>query len=331
MKPRILVIGNTYLQTDFFVPSLPVSGYATQAESCNEWVSGRGAMSALCASKLGALSILAGRAGEDFTGRRIRDYLHSSGVDVRFFNMTRKQKTGLCTVVHSGTGSESTIDFAGANASFVMKDVEDAFTSKPDAVYLHFDVAYEVAVASARLAKLKHIPLFLSASPIKRNFPFEQIEEVNTVFLDEEEVYQYTRVKVDSMEGCMKAAVLFQNKTGAKCVVIKRKEKGIFLNYGKYYKAIQSYALKPIDNIYRNGYADAAFDIAFIDDYMKRKLYDHACEYANVVGTLTAASEGGLEAVPDKEAILKFAKVNCPELFSNTREEERLIGEKRGI
>ncbi|MCI8332299.1 MAG: carbohydrate kinase family protein [Clostridiales bacterium] len=320
MKPRILVIGNTYLQTDFHVPGLPVSGYVTQAEACKEWVGGKGAISALCACKLGASSILAGRAGEDFTGRRIREYLHGSGIDVRFFYMTRKQKTGLRTIIHSAQGNQSEICFAGANADFAVKDAENAFTTKPDAVYLHFDVAHEVAVASARLAKMKHIPLFLSASPIKRDFPFELLEGVNTVFLDEEEVYQYTRVKVDSMEGCMKAAVLFQNKTGAKCVVIKRKEKGIFLNYGKYYKAIQSYALKPADHVYENGYADAAFDIAFIDDYMKRKLYDHACEYANVAGTLTDAAEGGLEAVPDKETIIQFAKANCPELFLNVRE-----------
>ena len=202
MKPRILVIGNTYLQTGFQVSGLPVSGYTTQAESCKEWVGGRGSVSALCACKLGASAILAGRVGEDFHGRRIREYLHGSGVDIRFFYMTRKQKTGLRTIFHSNNGSESEICLAGANADFVMKDAENAFTAKPDAVYLHFDVAYEVAIASARFAKMRNIPLFLSASPIKRDFPFELLEGVNTVFLDEDEVYQYTRVKVDSMEGC---------------------------------------------------------------------------------------------------------------------------------
>lgn len=312
MIPRILIIGNTYLETVLQVTGMPMQGYTEEATAYREGIGGRGAASALCACRLGLGAILSGRAGEDTTGKRIRDFLRAGGVDTRFFYMTRKHKTAVNTIIQEGQG-ESSIYYPGASARLSMKDVENAFTSNPDAVYLHFDVSYEVAVSSARFAKMKGIPLFLSASPVSRDFPFDLLEGVNTVFLDEEEVFRYTHVRADSMEGCMKAAVLFQNKTGAESVVIKRREKGVFISYGKYYKAIQAYTIKPVDY----AYSDAAFDIAFIGDYLKRKLFDHACEYANIVGTLTAAVQGGLDSVPEKETIVKFAKANCPELFLN--------------
>ena len=310
MRPRILVIGNTFLENEIHVDGVPMSGYSAVASAYTETIGGRGAESAMAAGKLSGNAILLGRVGEDSAGKRIREFLKVRGVDVRFLFVMKNEKTSVNTLIFDGSDYR-TLYFPGANRYISMKDAENAFICNPEAVYLHFDVPYEVVVAASRFAALKKIPVFLSAGPVCRDFPFDLLENVNTIFLDELEVKKYTAVSVSSMEGCMKAAVEMRAKTGASCIVIKRGEKGVFINYGKYYRAIQAYNIKAEDM----SFSDAAFDVAFITSYLRHGVYERACEYANIVGTLTASKAGKLASVPDMQAVKEFARVNCPDLL----------------
>ncbi len=310
MKGRILIIGNTAYEEEFEVNCVPSAGGQSKAEKLSEGVGGTGAQAALAVCRLGGNPILLGRIGEDGNGRRIRDFLRSRGADVRYLSEVPGEKTGVCLRLVDGSGLRQ-ITYAGAGEGLTMKDAERAFTSSPDAVYLNFDISYEVTVAACRFAKMKNIPVFLSASPIRSDFPLELLESVDTILMDEEEVRVYTGRSTASLDGCMRATLDMREKTGAKCVVIKRKEKGIYISYGKYYQTVTPYSLRAEDE----SFADIAFDMAFITHYMENGLYENACEYANIAGTLTASRKGKLASVPEAKEIEEFARVNCPQIF----------------
>ena len=310
MKVRVLVIGDITFEEEFELSSVPSAGRSAEAESMSEGVGGSGAQAALAACKLGGNPILLGRVGEDGNGRRIRDFLRSRGTDVRYLYEHPDGKTGVNLRLIDGLGRRDIV-YKGANASLTMKDAERAFTSAPDAVYINFDVPYEVTVAATRFAKMKGIPVFLSASPIRADFPLDLLESVDTVFMDEEEVRAYTGRSTASLDGCMRATLDMREKTGAVCVVIKRKEKGIYISYGKYYQTVTPYAVRCEDEYF----ADVAFDMAFIIHYTTNRLYENACEYANIVSTLTASRKGKLASVPEIKEIEEFARVNCPQIL----------------
>lgn len=309
MKARILIIGNTYLENEFFCHDLPAVGYPVTADEYGESIGGRGAEAALAAGKLAGNAILLGRCGADSNGKRIRDFLRARGVDVRFYLDTPEEKTAVNVCMRRGTDSAQ-LYYPGASRRLSMKDAERAFSCSPEAVYINFDFPHEIAVTSSRFAAMRRIPVFLSLSPVRKDFPFDLLEGVDTVFADEQEVRRYTGISTASVEGCMKATIELTRKTGARCIVIKRAEKGIYFSTGKYYNTIPAYALKPVDE----QFADAAFDVAFITHYVEHKIYEQACEYASIVGALTASREGKLVSVPDQAQVMEFAQVNCPQL-----------------
>lgn len=310
MKGRILIIGNTAYEEEFELGCVPPAGGQAQAEKMSEGVGGAGAQAALTACRLGGNPILLGRIGEDANGRRIRDFLRSRGTDVRYLSEVPGERTGVSLRLADGSGLRQ-ITYTGAGDGLTMKDAERAFTSSPDAVYLNFDIPYEVAVTATRFAKMKSIPVFLSVSPIRTDFPIDLLESVDTVFMAEEEVRIYTGRSTASLDGCMRATLDMREKTGAKCVVIKRKEKGIYISYGKYYQTVTPYSLRTEDV----SFSDIAFDMAFVTHYMENGLYENACEYANIAGTLTASRRGKLASVPEVKEIEEFARVNCPQIL----------------
>ncbi len=317
MKARILVIGNTYLESEFYVSDFPSRGYPSCAQDYLESIGGHGAQAALAAGKLAGNAILLGRCGVDSSGARIRDFLRKRGVDVRFFYETAGEKTAVKVRMINGAQSAE-VYYPGANRRLVMKDAERAFSCSPEAVYLNFDVPYEVAVAVTRFAAMKRVPVFLSASPVRTDFPFHLLEGVDTVFLDGDEVRRYIGISTESIEGCMKATVELSHRIGARCIVIKRGERGVYFSTGKYYNTVPAYALKQVDV----QFADAAFDVAFITYYAEHGLYEQACEYANIVGALTASRAGKLASVPGRDEVMEFARVNCPQLVGNGTENE---------
>ncbi len=310
MKARILIVGNTTFEEEFELSSMPSLLEEGIAESMTEGVGGTGAQATLTACRLGASPILLSKVGEDANGRRIKDFIRNKGADVRYFSELPGEKTGVSLRLTDGMGTR-TVVYSGANATLSMKDAERAFSCMPDAVYVNFEVPYEVAVALTRFAKMKEIPVFVSASPLREDFPLELLEDVDTVFMTEEQVRAYTGRSTASLDGCMRATLDMRDKTGAKCVVIKRKEKGIYIGYGKYYQTVTPYAVRAVDT----DFSDIAFEMAFITHYMENKLYENACEYANIAATITASRKGKLASVPDIKEIEDFARVNCPEIL----------------
>lgn len=316
MKSRILVIGNTYLEEEFTAEKMPSAGYFTYAQDYMESICGAGAEAAFVMSKLSGSAILLGRLGEDPGGVRIRSFYRDKGVDTRFLSLVKGEKTGVFLRVKDSTG-ERELCYPGANATLTMKDAERAFSCSPEAVYLSLDVPYEVAIASSRFAKMKRIPLFLSATGIHKDFPFDLLEGVDTVFLNEASALAYTGYTVAGVEGCNKVALDMHSRIGARCVVIKRAQKGIFFSADRYHDVALAYAMQKADK----SFADAAFDAAFITYYLENRVYKHACEYANIVSTLTASRAGKLSSVPDHNETMRFAAVNCPQLPIKEKQE----------
>jgi len=310
MKARILIVGNTTFEEEFELSSMPSAGGEGIADSMTEGIGGTGAQAALTACRLDSSPILLSKVGEDANGRRIRDFIRSKGTDVRYLTEVPGEKTGVSLLLSDKCG-ERRVVFDGANATLSMKDAEKAFSCLPDAVYVNFEVPYEVVVAITRFAKMKDIPVFISASPLRGDFPMELLENANTVFMTEEQVRVYTGRSTASLDGCMRATLDMREKTGAGCVVIKRKEKGIYIGYGKYYQTVTPYAVRAIDT----DFSDIAFEMAFVIHYLENKLYENACEYANIASTLTASRKGKLASVPQIKEIEDFARVNCPDIL----------------
>ncbi len=305
VKPRVLVIGNTSLEISFEIGGMPMSGETVRASAFTEDVGGRGAMSCFSFGALDLCPILLGRIGDDNNAMRIKKRLSLSGADLRFLLPTKGIKTSVNMTLTDDI-SKRGVEFPGAASRITKRDVEDAFTSHPDAVYLNFDVNSETADCATVFASKRNIPVFLSASPVKRDIDMAELLNVDTLFLNESDVKAYTGVSAATIEGCMKASVMLRNKMHLKCVVIKRGIKGIFISTGKYYRAVQAFELKQTDA----KFADIAFDTAFISYFLKHRTYNGACEFANVFSALTASRAKGESLFPSSEEIERFAKVN---------------------
>lgn len=305
MTPRVLVVGNTSLDIKFDINCIPLIGETAAASSFGEDIGGKGGRACFSFLSLDITPILLGRIGDDANAKRIKKRLETIGSDVRYLSVTHGIKTSVVANLIEGDRIRS-IEYKGAAAKLTRRDVENAFLTRPDAVYLNFDVSAEIADYVTVCASKRNIPVFLSASPARRDVAIEELMNINTVFLDENDIKSYIGISANTIEGCMKASVMLENKMHVKCVVIKRAEKGTFIYTGKYYKAIQAFELKPTDKRYDG----VAFDTAFIAFYLKHRKYNGAGEFANVFSALTGSRKEDEPPFPSMEEIKRFAGIN---------------------
>lgn len=308
MRDRILIIGDIWLEVDITVS--PGGRYGTgTADGYAEGIGGFGGSAALCAGRLGYPCVLAGKIGSDATGERIRTYLLHSKADVRYVLPSRTEKTAVMTRIFDGEAHRDIL-YAGASEDFCGRDAEKAFLCEPQALYISTSSPEEVLRASVRHSAERGIPSFVVVSEGKIPDP-SAFYGADTVILTDDRVRTFTGVSCASIEGCMKATLEINRMTGAKNVIIKRGTKGIYLSYGKYYQTVQAYSLRARST----DYADPAFDMAYIGYYLRTGLREQACEYANIVGSITASRAGKLISVPSTDEIEKFGRANCPRLY----------------
>jgi ribokinase len=297
------MVGSINMDLYLEMEKLPVEGETLFGKVYDYIPGGKGANQAVAAARLGADVTFAGRVGKDAHGERLRKLLVQDGINDEFLKTDFENSTGLAIIVLEDRGKNRIIVYSGANMAISLEDVGAALQKNYDAVMMQFEVPFDIMVETCRLAKNKNIPVILDAGPALA-VPIEKLRGLEVISPNESETYAFTGVKVDSMGSAEAAALILQEKTNARYVVIKMGERGALLYHNGASRFFDALKVTAVDTTA----AGDAFTAALTVSYVKTGDIEKAVRYANMVGAIAVTRHGAQPSMPNEGEVNEFEK-----------------------
>lgn len=261
---------------------------------------GKGANAAIAFKRLGAESVLCAKLGADVHGQKLYNYYKELGLNTSSVKVDHDNPTGLAVVMREGDGSNRIIVYPGANNNLTTEGIIEAFECNPDAVYLGFEIPFQMVVNAAKVAASKNIPIFIDAAPANKEYDLEKLPPVEIFSPNETETFEFTGIMPNSMESSLRAALALSRKVKAKYIVIKQGAKGAFLYDGKRYNTFP--AIKTAKVVDTTAAGDA-FTAALTLEYLRTQDIREAIKYANAAGAIAVSRPGAASSVPTAEEV----------------------------
>ena len=301
-NPRILVIGSANMDIVFSMPRIPGKGESIICENYAYIPGGKGANAIVAAARLGADAVFCARIGNDEIGVKLIEAYKREKIDTRYIKTDKNAPTGLAAIFLEDDGSNRIAVYPGANLNLEIEDVENAFLSYPDAVMLQFEANPEAVAAATKFAEKQNIPVFIDAGPVRKDFPYELLKNVEIISPNEVETAQITGINPSNADMCLQACMRLKSMTGAKYAVLKLSDRGCCSYDGKSFEYTTSHFVEAADTTA----AGDAFTAALTVEYMKTRNITAACKYANAAGALTVTKFGAMTSLPTKKEIENF-------------------------
>ena len=306
-KKRILIVGSSNLDFVMNMYKLPEAGESVIDNGGVAYIpGGKGAAAAIAFNRLGAESVLCAKLGADIHGQKLYNYYKEVGLNTSYIKVDHDNPTGLAVVMKEGDGKIRSVLFPGAGAELTTDIIVDAFECQPDALYLGFEIPYNMVVAAAKVAASKNIPIFIDATAASKELDLEKLPPVEVFSPNEQEAYELTGIMPTSMETSLRAALAIARKSKAKNVVIKQGTRGAFLYDGKRYNTFP--ALKT-NKVVDTTAAGDAFTAALTLEYLRSGDIRESIKYANAAGAIAISRVGSASSVPTCEEIAEVLKV----------------------
>ena len=301
MQKKILVIGSANMDFSMNFYKMPERGETLVDDGGVAYVpGGKGANAAIAFKRLGAESVLCAKLGADVHGQKLYNYYKELGLNTSSVKVDHDNPTGLAVVMREGDGSNRIIVYPGANNHLTTEGIIEAFECNPDAVYLGFEIPFQMVVNAAKVAASKNIPIFIDAAPANKEYDLEKLPPVEIFSPNETETFEYTGIMPNSMESSLRAALALSRKVKAKYIVIKQGARGAFLYDGKRYNTFP--AIKTAKVVDTTAAGDA-FTAALTLEYLRTQDIKEAIKYANAAGAITVSRPGAASSVPTAEEV----------------------------
>lgn len=306
-KPRILAVGSTNIDFVATLDTVPNAGETIMSDGSYAFVpGGKGANAAVAAARLGADVVFCAKVGNDTYGKFLRTTYENEKIDTRYLTTDRNAKTGLASIFVEKNGANRIVVFPGANSCLSSEDVEEAFTSYPDALLVQFEIPIETVYSAIEQANKDGVPVFVDAGPIIPGLDLSRLGKLEIFSPNESEAYAITGIKPYDPESYIKICLDLYSKVRTKYVVLKLGYRGCYIYDGRIGEAIPSYNVTAVDTTA----AGDAFTAAMTFEYLRSGDIKSACRYANAVGALTVTKSGALPSLPTEKQVIDFIREN---------------------
>lgn len=300
---KILFIGGSSLDLNVNVYKIPEAGVNVTDDGGVAYIpSGRGALAAVAAAKMGAESLLCTKLGADSHGRQLYSYYKDAGIDATFVRADRELPSGFSILIKESDGSQRRISYPGANLALSQDNVVEAMASSPDAVFISLEIPFGVAVVAAKAAAARGIPVIIDGYSASRDYPLEDLPPVDVFCANSEEIEIYTGEAPGGATSSLRAALALAKRVETKYLVIKQGQRGSFLYDGKHYRMEAALRIdKPQDT---SGVGDI-YTAALALEYVRSKGDIHtAVRYATAASAISVTRHGAASSAPTDDEVM---------------------------
>jgi len=300
---RILVVSSANMDMVMNVDRVPNGGETVIDKGGYSYIpGGKGANSAVAFSRLGGKCIFLTKLGKDANGDALYSLYKNEGMDVSYIKRDENEGTGLAAILVEKTGQNRIIVFPGANSKIELDTVSEAIKSKPDALYMQFEINYDAIIHAAKEAAEAGIPIFIDAGPANKDFPLEKLPEVTVFSPNESETEAFTGISPTSDENCKAAALALLKRVKADYIVLKLGGRGAYIFDGVKGTTKAPYDMPVVDTTA----AGDAFTAALTLEYLKSGDILSACDFANAAGSITVSRKGASSSIPSEKEVADF-------------------------
>ena len=308
-KKKILVIGSANIDLTMSMNKLPEVGETVIDDGGVAYIpGGKGANAAIALHRLGAEVVFCTKLGADMHGQKLYSFYKEEGLDTSYIKVDREMPTGLAVVMRDLEGNNRIVVYPGANSTISQECIAESFDCAPDAVYLGFEIPFNMVVYAANLASERNIPIFIDAAPANRDFELEALPPVELFSPNETETLEFTGVSPTSMDNTLRAAIAILRRVKAKNVVIKQGTRGAFYYDGKGY--YNTFPTVRVDKTVDTTAAGDAFTAAMTLEYLRSGDVKSAIKYGNVAGAITVTRPGASSSIPTFEEVEAYIHAN---------------------
>ncbi len=306
MKSRVLVVSSANMDFVQRMAKIPEAGQTVVTDTTYSYIpGGKGANSAVAFARLGADTVFCSRVGRDQNGATLRKIYQKEGIDTRFLVDDPERATGLASIIVEEDGTNRIVVYPGANQGIDENEIEEAFTTYPDCVFMQFEIPFDAVVTAAEYAFDQNIPLFIDAGPVSDAVQLEKLKKVEILSPNETECAALTGIYPDSLENCLKACIRLCSMVECKYVVLKLGRRGAFVYDGKYYHLVQGHKVNAVDTTAAGDVFSAALTYA----YLKKGDVLEATRFANLAAALSVTREGAFPSIPTLAEVKEFSKL----------------------
>ena len=202
-------------------------------------------------------------------------------------------------------GQNRIIVYPGANRTLSNDNIIEAFSSNPDALYLGFEIPFNMALAAAKIAAAKNIPIFIDAAPASKEYPLDQLPPLEVFSPNESETYEYTGIMPMGTDTCLKAAYALYNMVKTKYIIIKLGSRGSFIYDGKHFDLIPAY--RPDKTVDTTAAGDT-YTAALTLEYLRSGNMKNAMKYGSAAASIAVSRKGASTSIPTENEVMEFLK-----------------------
>ncbi|MBE6536386.1 MAG: ribokinase [Ruminococcaceae bacterium] len=301
---KILLVGSANMDLSMNVYKMPERGETVLDDGGVAYTpGGKGANAAIALARLGGECVFCAKLGRDAHGQKLYSYYKECGINTSYIKVDPDAPTGLAAVIKEADGSNRIIVYPGANRTLNNDNIIEAFNSRPDALYLGFEIPFNMALAAAKIAAANNVPIFVDAAPASKEHPLESLPPVEIFSPNETETFEYTGVMPNGTDSCLQAAYSLFQKVKAKYIVIKLGARGAFFFDGKHFDLIPAY--RP-DEVVDTTAAGDTFTAAMTVEYLRTGNIREAIRFGAAAGAIAVSRKGAGTSVPTADEVKAF-------------------------
>ena len=301
---RILLVGSANMDLSMNIYKMPEPGETLLDDGGIAYTpGGKGANSAIAFAKLGGECVFCTKLGRDAHGQRLFTYYKENGINTSYIKVDAEAPTGLAVVMKESDGSNRIIVYPGSNKLLNNDNIAEAFNCNPDALYIGFEIPFEMAVAAAKIASARNIPIFVDAAPASKDYPLEALPPVEVFSPNETETLEYTGIMPKGASSCLTAAHSLYTRVKAKYIVIKLGARGAYVYDGKYCDFVPAYKA---DAVVDTTAAGDTFTAAMTLEYLRTSNIKSAINYGAAAAAIAVSRKGAGASVPSAAEVAEF-------------------------
>ena len=299
---KILVVGSSNMDLAMNMYKIPEAGETLIDDGGVAYIpGGKGGNAAVAFNKMSAECVFCTKVGADLHGQKLYQFYKEIGIDTSYIKVDPDAATGLAVVMKEADGANRIVVYPGANSYITTESILEAFECNPDALYLGFEIPFSTAVAAAKIASAKGIPIFVDAAPANKEYELESLPPVEIFSPNETETFEYTGIMPTGIESSLRAALALYRRVKCKYIVIKQGSRGAFLYDGRKYNTFPAVkAEKVVDTTAAGDAFTAAMTIEYLRNGGDVK---SAIMYGNAAGAITVSRAGASSSIPTEEEV----------------------------
>jgi len=298
----ILVFGSINIDLVTKTPRLPVAGETLQGSEFFTASGGKGANQAVAAARLGMVTHLIGRLGDDAFAHQLLASLQAAGVQTDKILRDTSTSSGVAIILVDEAGENQIVITAGANGQLNQTDVARLKPLLPEAAALlmQLEIPLLAVVEAARTAHAAGVPVILDPAPAQ-DIPLELYTLVDIMTPNHIEASQLVGFAVDSLETAQEAAPILQQR-GVKTVILTLGNQGVYCSTPSERFFIPAFPVQVVDTTAAGDAFNGALAVALAEGLSIQQ----AVLWGAASGAISVTQAGAQPSLPNREALEQF-------------------------